>query len=49
MLIQVYEAEAISASQTEKTMPQTQQLFWAGAVPHLTLSEGSQGRHVHHV
>lgn len=28
MLIQVYEAEVTSASQTEKIMLQNQQLFW---------------------
>jgi len=48
MLIEVYEAEAISAAQTAKIMHQTQQLFW---VLNLAWSEGSQleGRHEHHV
>jgi len=42
MSFQVHEAEAISAAQTEKTLPQIQQLCW---VLHLALSESLQGCH----
>jgi len=53
MLIQEYEAEAISASQTEKMKLQTQQLIWAMMMMmtrmRLAWSEVLQGRHVYHV
>ena len=47
LLFQVFEAEAISDAQTERTFLRIQQLFW---VLHLVWSlECLQGRHVHHV